>query len=150
MITLLPLSLCCLESYMDTKLFLFFSPIAYFSLFPLLYRVEEFPVKMCITGLHILISVIMTKHEALFNVLYRRIDFPGIRNLFSVVEEVYLYGILVIMFISSYLLPTFAPHLAFLPLMLTSVYCAVGMVYWWNLCLYQNIRIASLVESYDD
>lgn len=52
LLTLLPVSLTCLDSYLHAKLYLFFSPIAHFSLFPLLHQSTETPVKVraaCIT-----------------------------------------------------------------------------------------------------
>ena len=66
-------------------------------------------------------------------------------------EACYLYGLLVLEFYCSALHPftALAVKLPFLPLMLTSVYCAVGVAWAWILFYMDTLRTTPLINNSD-
>lgn len=55
----------------------------------------------------------------------------GPRRLLSRLEAGYLLGLVALEAAASWLLPALGDRLPFLPLMATSLYCSVGMLYAW-------------------
>lgn len=64
-------------------------------------------------------------------------------------EARYLYGLLGLEFFCSAVHPltAFAIKLPFLPLVLTSVYCAVGVIWAWILFYCDTLRTSPLINS---
>lgn len=108
-----------------------FSTLCIYSLFPLIFSPQEYPIKICLIIINALIVCIAV---------------PGQRNWASGSRSkkwqhrvcfVHLWGLLGVemysAFIHSWL---WQDKLPFLPLLLTSVYCAVGIFcYWGKWCL---------------
>lgn len=123
---IVPLGLLSLESPVFAKLYLLLSAAGHFALFPLLTTVAETPIKILITVVHFVVAHIYLKKEV------------GVE--FLPWEKLYLAGFLPLHLLTSFFefLP-FSGRYPFIPLMLTSVYCSVGVVYTWlYLCAVAN------------
>jgi alpha-1,3-glucosyltransferase len=136
------------------KEFAFLSIIGSYSLFPLLIRKEEYGIKILLVVVYLLVALPwlqdpeywtelakMTlsggKEEKIKSVKNKSSAFPSARGkrdeLFTCFESVYLWGLVPL---ELYCLVghrmLFGQHkLPFLPLLLTSVYCAFGNMYCW-------------------
>lgn len=129
----LPLSLVASHSYAYWRTFQLLSATAIVTLFPLLFTHLEMPIKLLYSYLWYILVV---------RLLHRRILRPMPTNLGEIVhwlESQYLRGLAMLALATNVvwplvtaLRPQWAPeHIAFLPLMLTSVYGATGIVYVW-------------------
>ncbi|WFD19262.1 dolichyl-P-Glc:Glc1Man9GlcNAc2-PP-dolichol alpha-1,3-glucosyltransferase [Malassezia caprae] len=129
----LPLSLVASHSYAYWRTFQLLTATAIVTLFPLLFTHRETPIKLLYGYLW---------YTLLVRLLQRRILRPMPTNLGEIVhwlESQYLRGLAVLALgtnvvwpLVSALRPQWAPqHIAFLPLLLTSVYGAAGIVYVW-------------------
>lgn len=120
-----------------------------YSLFPLLYEVQEYPIKVLLLLLHSILmwhsfSAQTTKDPAAKMAVSakreKRSSSPGAldatvekeRILIGWIGKCYLFGLLGIeiwgQFLHPYLL---GDKLPFVPLLLVSLYCAFGMIYSW-------------------
>ncbi len=90
------------------------STAGHVGLMPLVYTTAEYPVTVLLVVLHLVFSL----------VVFRRVV-PGFRV--GPVETVYVLGMLVLEVYKRVLHGVLLPQLPFLPLMLTSVYCALGI-----------------------
>ncbi|KAK8385382.1 hypothetical protein O3P69_012310 [Scylla paramamosain] len=120
LMVLLPLGLLCLLRKGEAQVFMFLSIVGHFSLFPLLFTPQETPIKVTALVLH-----------ALFTVQVLRAQWG--QPLLHAIENLYLLG-LVPLFLLLELGPGrlgLGEGLPFLPLMLVSVYCALGVTYSW-------------------
>ena len=116
LVVLVPYGLLVFSEARHAQDYLFLSLVGTYSLFPLLFQLQELVIKICIfTMVHCLLYTLLK---------YRH---PQLR--FGQLEKVYLAGILPHFCVVEVLLPVFLPHLQFLPLLLTSVYCGLGVVY---------------------
>lgn len=99
---------------------LFLSVIGSYSLFPLLFNPELTAIKVCF-----LVSFIV-----LFYITSEKSRFTTNLNVY---EIIYLYGFLAIFFYEEYLqyILGFDRRLPFLPLLIVSVYCSLGVTYFW-------------------
>lgn len=129
----LPLALIAHTSYAAWRTFELLSATAIVSLFPLVFTHLETPVKLAYSAVW---------YVLLRRAMSRRVLRPMPSNFGIVVhalETMYLRGLGVLAVLTSVVWPLLtaleAPipykHLEFLPLMLTSVYCAVGFVHCW-------------------
>ncbi|XP_045204959.2 probable dolichyl pyrophosphate Glc1Man9GlcNAc2 alpha-1,3-glucosyltransferase [Mercenaria mercenaria] len=124
---IIPLSLLTIDKKKDAQIYLVVSTIGHYSLFPLLFTQFETPIKICLLA---------------FTTLYA---FTGVANIFrapwsytslpllSTPETLYLLGIVPLELYNSVIHNSLglAYKLPFLPLMLTSIYCAIGVIYCW-------------------
>ena len=119
----LPLGLLAQESLPLSRTFLLVSAAGHFGLFPLLTTPAETPIKVLLTLIHFLV--------ACYFLLWNR------AGRFHTLETLYLWGFGVLQALTTlYDLFPFATRYPFLPLMLTSIFCAVGVAYSWvRLCV---------------
>ena len=129
----LPFSLIAHRRYSDWRTFQLLSAVAIVSLFPLLHTHKETPIKLMYAALwYILVCQTMM----------RRVLRPMPSNMgifLHALETAYLYGLSILALVTQIVWPisaNLAPEsrlwqMEFLPLMLTSVYCAAGFVYCW-------------------
>lgn len=118
----IPFTVVAVERLEDARAFLFLSIVSTYSLFPLLFEAQEYPIKVTILVVYAL--VMWLAFSTLFETNGKPLVTPS--------EKVYLGGLVVVEVYGQCLHPfLFGSALPFLPLMLTSVYCAVGMVYFW-------------------
>uniref|UniRef100_A0A182XH06 Alpha-1,3-glucosyltransferase n=1 Tax=Anopheles quadriannulatus TaxID=34691 RepID=A0A182XH06_ANOQN len=117
---LIPLSLLAIANQHDARWAVFLGIVAHYSLFPLLFKPELTLVKICLHALYTAVSVLLLKliHRATF---------------FRTVEFLYLAGFPVLCVYENIVHDAIGlrERLPFLPLLLTSVYCAVGVLYFW-------------------
>ncbi|KAG1079557.1 hypothetical protein G6F42_023704 [Rhizopus arrhizus] len=125
MIVLIPYGLMASNSKINLRVFVILSAAGIFSLYPLLFKSTETPIKITITLLWFC---------AIIPGLAYSIKTP-LKNLLSTLEENYLMGLLVLQLYTGVIHDVvFGQNkLQFLPLMVTSLYCSVGIVYGWAL-----------------
>ncbi|KAG2197180.1 hypothetical protein INT46_005155, partial [Mucor plumbeus] len=124
-IVLIPYGLMASNSRVNLRVFVILSAAGIFSLYPLLFRSTETPIKITITLLWFC---------AIIPGLAYSIKTP-LKNLLTTIEENYLVGLLVLQLYTGFVhdLVFGQNNLQFLPLMVTSLYCSVGIVYGWSL-----------------
>ncbi|XP_045763417.1 probable dolichyl pyrophosphate Glc1Man9GlcNAc2 alpha-1,3-glucosyltransferase [Maniola jurtina] len=130
---LIPLSFLSVLGITDARLYMFMSVVGHYSLFPLLYPKNLLPIKIFIllTHLSIVFSYLPSLYEPKTKTSRRR-GFLVLPKL-KASDSLYLYG-LIGLCIYENVLHTFLgldKTLPFLPLMMTSVYCALGVFYFW-------------------
>ncbi|KAI9025789.1 glucosyltransferase [Phycomyces nitens] len=125
MIVLVPLSLMAANSKTHLRIFIILSSAGIFSLFPLLFEPAETPIKVSITLLWF-ITVIPGLGRCLSRPL---------KSILTIPETYYILGFIGVQLYTDigHSLIFGSETLQFLPLMLTSVYCAVGIIYGWGL-----------------
>lgn len=128
-----------------------------YSLFPLLYEAQEYPIKVLLLTLHVLImwfgfsSLFSNTTVASTYAKGKKGDdkarlkgssgaiCKGIS--LNWIEKIYLLGLLLVEVWGQFLHPVFLGNrLPFLPLMMISIYCAFGMMYSWMWQLNRIIR----------
>uniref|UniRef100_A0A9J8BER4 Alpha-1,3-glucosyltransferase n=1 Tax=Cyprinus carpio carpio TaxID=630221 RepID=A0A9J8BER4_CYPCA len=120
MMAILPLSLLAVDSRKDAGIFLMLSVTSHYSLFPLLFTTQELPIKIFLMLLFTIFSLASLK------TLFRK---GG--ALLNPLEVTYLLGLIPLELICEFVYPltVWQKTFPFLPLMLTSVYCALGVTY---------------------
>uniref|UniRef100_A0A8C1X9S1 Alpha-1,3-glucosyltransferase n=1 Tax=Cyprinus carpio TaxID=7962 RepID=A0A8C1X9S1_CYPCA len=120
LMAILPLSLLAVESREDARIFLILSITGHYSLFPLLFTTQELPIKIFLMLLFTIFS--LTSLKTLFR--------SG-GALLNPLEATYLLGLIPLELICEFVYPltVWQKTFPFLPLMLTSVYCALGVTY---------------------
>ncbi|XP_017985235.1 PREDICTED: probable dolichyl pyrophosphate Glc1Man9GlcNAc2 alpha-1,3-glucosyltransferase [Theobroma cacao] len=146
----IPLAIVAVESMEDAKHYFMLSIVSSYSLFPLLYEAQEYPIKVLLLLLHSILiwfcfSAQFTKNKAMKSTLQAdkkaaQFDLKGSSRTAAVnggfvlgwLAKSYLFGVLVVeiwgQFLHPYLLGDKFP---FVPLMLISIYCALGILYSW-------------------
>ncbi|XP_029925042.1 dolichyl pyrophosphate Glc1Man9GlcNAc2 alpha-1,3-glucosyltransferase [Myripristis murdjan] len=120
LMAVLPLSILAVESREDAGIFLVLATTGHYSLFPLLFTPAELPIKILLMLMFTLYS--FTALTSLFS---------GHGSLLHPLEVVYLLGLVVVAIACEivYPLTPWQQTLPFLPLLATSVYCALGVCY---------------------
>uniref|UniRef100_A0A8C1MHJ2 Alpha-1,3-glucosyltransferase n=1 Tax=Cyprinus carpio TaxID=7962 RepID=A0A8C1MHJ2_CYPCA len=120
LMAILPLSLLAVESREDARIFLILSITGHYSLFPLLFTTQELPIKILLLLLFTIFS--LTSLKTLFR--------SG-GALLNPLEATYLLGLIPLELICEFVYPltVWQKTFPFLPLMLTSIYCALGVTY---------------------
>ena len=146
LITLLPLALLACDRVSDSTLYLVLSIVGHYSLLPLLFPPVLTPLKLLLLLLYTLIAYTTLyeyHHEQQHK---RRIRFGG---LFRWRERVYLLGFVPLWLVAQVLCPLVLGGYEFLPLLLTSCYCSVGMCWGWWLCYQSCLHRIQMLESYE-
>ncbi|MEQ2284796.1 glycosyl transferase, partial [Ameca splendens] len=120
LIAILPLSILAVESREDAGIFLVLTTTGHYSLFPLLYTPAELPIKVCLMLMFTIFS---------FTALRKLHRAQG--SLLRPLEVVYLLGLVAVAIACEFIFPLspWQQKLPFLPLLVTSVYCAAGVSY---------------------
>uniref|UniRef100_A0A665TPH3 Alpha-1,3-glucosyltransferase n=1 Tax=Echeneis naucrates TaxID=173247 RepID=A0A665TPH3_ECHNA len=113
LIAILPLSFLAVESREDAGIFLVLTTTGHYSLFPLLFTPPEFLIKVVLMLLFTIYSV------------------TALRKLHRPLEVMYLLGLVSVAIACEVVFPLspWQQKLPFLPLLVTSVYCSVGVCY---------------------
>ncbi|KAB7505799.1 putative dolichyl pyrophosphate Glc1Man9GlcNAc2 alpha-1,3-glucosyltransferase [Armadillidium nasatum] len=125
LLIILPLSLLSLLSREETKYFTILNVISQYSLFPLIFTPEETVLKVTALLLH---------SSLLFSLLekYWRSRFKP-SSFLNMYELLYILGLLFVFLYNQFIHHLLGLHISlpFLPLMITSVYCSIGILYCW-------------------
>lgn len=120
LMVLIPLTILSITNRTDARWTLFLGIVGHYSLFPLLYKPE----------------LILIKHS--MHVVYTGISVLLFRNIhggqfLTIPERLYLYGFVFLSLFENIVHPSLNLDrtLPFIPLMATSVYCALGVIYFW-------------------
>ncbi|XP_055640729.1 probable dolichyl pyrophosphate Glc1Man9GlcNAc2 alpha-1,3-glucosyltransferase [Toxorhynchites rutilus septentrionalis] len=116
----IPLTILAITNRTDARWTIFLSIVGHYSLFPLLFKPELVLIKHAMLVVHTGISIL----------LYRKIH-GG--QFLSTLERLYLFGFVMLSLYENIIHPGFglSQKLPFVPLMATSVYCAIGVSYFW-------------------
>lgn len=111
----------------EAQMFVFLATVGHYSLFPLLFTAFELPIKVLLVLLHS--SYAFLNLASLFDIKKCSLYLPLLNKL----ESVYILGLIPLFLFENVVYPLLGLNnkLPFLPLMLTSVYCAVGVTYFW-------------------
>ncbi|XP_064144817.1 probable dolichyl pyrophosphate Glc1Man9GlcNAc2 alpha-1,3-glucosyltransferase isoform X5 [Loxodonta africana] len=122
LLAVLPMSLLSVGKAGDASIFLILTTTGHYSLFPLLFTAPELPVKILLMLLFTIYSISSLK------TLFRKE-----KPLFNWMETFYLLGLGPLEVCCEFIFPFTSWKLKypFIPLLLTSVYCAVGITYAW-------------------
>ncbi|XP_015332853.1 probable dolichyl pyrophosphate Glc1Man9GlcNAc2 alpha-1,3-glucosyltransferase isoform X2 [Marmota marmota marmota] len=122
LLAILPMSLLSVEKAGDASIFLILTTTGHYSLFPLLFTAPELPIKILLMLLFTIYSISSLK------ILFRKE-----KPLFNWMETFYLLGLGPLEVCCEFVFPFTSWKLKypFIPLLLTSVYCAVGITYAW-------------------
>lgn len=123
----IPFSLLVLEKKKDAQLFLILSTVAHYSLFPLIFTKAETVIKISMVLLYTIYSFYSLGN--IFRIPWTVNQLP----LCSMIETLYLFGIVPVEIYNSVIHQALGldKRLPFVPLMFTSVYCAIGVMYCW-------------------
>ncbi|XP_040038471.2 dolichyl pyrophosphate Glc1Man9GlcNAc2 alpha-1,3-glucosyltransferase [Gasterosteus aculeatus] len=118
LLAILPLSILAVQNREDAGTFLVLTTTGHYSLFPLLFTPAEFPIK-------VLLMLMFTIYS--FTALRKLHSGPG--RLLRPLEYAYLLGLNAVAITCEVALPLspWQQTLPFLPLLVTSVYCSVGV-----------------------
>ncbi|KAA8515808.1 hypothetical protein F0562_018581 [Nyssa sinensis] len=145
----IPLAIVALRSMEDARHYFLLSIVSCYSLFPLLFEAQEYPIKVLLLLLH---SILMWfGFSSQFKTTAAKASAPGQKRGDKVgknwssstvakkggfvvrwIEKSYLLGLLVVETWGQFLHPILLGNrFPFLPLMIISIYCALGMMYSW-------------------
>jgi len=116
----------------DSDMYVMLNTVGIYSLFPLVFRSEEYPIKVGLLVAYTLFTIHLLLSSNSKNGSKRS-------SSLSRLERMYLMGLIVVeiygeVIHKSNILWSLGNRLPFLPLMMTSVYCSVGVVWvWWKL-----------------
>lgn len=138
----------------DGGLFLFISMIGHYSLFPLLYPKSLQNIKLFMLLTHA--SIIFNYIPELYNKAGKRSKRGFLRfPMLSVFESLFVYGLLLLFLYENFIQQTLKldKSLPFLPLMLTSVYCSIGVLYfyisYYHYFLTFNLSVIEVTPPFD-
>ncbi|XP_054293835.1 probable dolichyl pyrophosphate Glc1Man9GlcNAc2 alpha-1,3-glucosyltransferase isoform X5 [Pongo pygmaeus] len=122
LLAILPMSLLSVGKAGDASIFLILTTTGHYSLFPLLFTAPELPIKILLMLLFTIYSISSLK------TLFRKE-----KPLFNWMETFYLLGLGPLEVCCEFVFPftSWKVKYPFIPLLLTSVYCAVGITYAW-------------------
>ncbi|XP_073404746.1 dolichyl pyrophosphate Glc1Man9GlcNAc2 alpha-1,3-glucosyltransferase isoform X1 [Dendrobates tinctorius] len=122
LLAILPFSLLAVSSAKDAGMYLILTTVGHFSLFPLLFTLQEMPIKLLLMAIFTVFSFSSLK------ALFRK---EG--NLLSRLEALYVCGLLPLELLCEIIYPLtpWQRRLPFIPLLLISMYCALGITYSW-------------------
>ncbi|KAB0394923.1 hypothetical protein E2I00_015762 [Balaenoptera physalus] len=122
LLAVLPMSLLSVGKAGDASIFLILTTTGHYSLFPLLFTAPELPIKILLMLLFTIYSISSLK------TLFRKE-----KPLFNWMETFYLLGLGPLEVFCEFVFPFTSWKLKypFIPLLLTSVYCAVGITHAW-------------------
>ena len=114
---LIPLSISHARLYLRTCIF------GIYGLFPLLYRVQELPLKTCLYFLWLCMTIYVLQHH---------IKYDQKENLVTLLDKVCIFVVCCVMIFAEIVHPLHVyPKMEFLPLMITSLTVAVALIGCW-------------------
>ncbi|CAB4299765.1 unnamed protein product [Prunus armeniaca] len=131
----IPLAIVAVQSLDDSRHYFLLSTVSCYSLFPLLFEAQEYPIKVLLLLLHSMLmwlgfSAQFTKRISLELEKSEKKKDKEEGFVIGWVGWGYLVGILLVEISGQFLHPIiFGDKLPFIPLMLSSTYCALGTMY---------------------
>lgn len=134
---IIPLTLLAVSSGEDCQLFLLLSITGHVSLFPLLFTSFENVIKI------VLVSTYSLASYSFLCALHSRPGSTTSLIRFRIWERIYLYGLVLVALNECCLHSIVDPNdsLPFLPLLIMSVYCAIGVIYVWLVFLRNSLSL---------
>jgi alpha-1,3-glucosyltransferase len=134
-----PLAVMAAQSIEDSKHYFLLSIVSCYSLFPLLFEAQEYPIKVLLLLLHVSLTWFGFSSFSSNDFGPTKTDKGGPKQnskyqgfCIGWFAKIYLVGLLAVEFWGQILHPyLFGNKLPFLPLMMISIYCALGMFYSW-------------------
>lgn len=127
LLVILPLTALSMYTELEANIYVIVSITGYFSLFPLLHLVAETPTKVLL-----LIMFALYTGSGLKSIWCGENENNAkVPHLLNILEQLYLYGLVAVQVYYScgHQLLGLDAKLPFLPLMTTSFYCAIGVIY---------------------
>ncbi|GLH05049.1 Probable dolichyl pyrophosphate Glc1Man9GlcNAc2 alpha-1,3-glucosyltransferase [Gryllus bimaculatus] len=127
LLIIIPLSVMAVVWKKEAQVYLMFVTVGHYSLFPLLFTSFELPIKVLLLVIHS--SYAFVNLSNLFDLKHDTFTLP----LLTIFETLYILG-LIPLFLYENIFHSWLGinnKLPFLPLMLTSIYCALGVTYSW-------------------
>ena len=143
---ILPMTLLCCDSRGDARLYMLLSWIGHFSLLPLLFEVREQPLQLFAYALHVIASYITLDTYMQSEERKMRIKETGV--VFKWYQWLYLLGFVPLYVFTHIVHPMVFTTMEFLPLMIISIYCSIGMLHVWYLIYFQFKRRLRLITQY--
>lgn len=111
----------------DAKVFILLSTIGHYSLFPLLFPLSLLPIKVLLLVLHS--TYVFQSLSSMYPLQICKYNLP----LLNTFESIYILGLIPLFLYENVIhnMFTVLKIYTFLPLLLTSVYCAFGIIYCW-------------------
>ncbi|GIY11479.1 probable dolichyl pyrophosphate Glc1Man9GlcNAc2 alpha-1,3-glucosyltransferase [Caerostris extrusa] len=138
LLVILPLTLSAVFYKEDAQLYVFLSIVGHFSLFPLLHQEGETPLKIILLLLHVvyMLSSLRDLHRFQTSILSRG-------------KIIYLCGLVILQIFYSFGAKILGVEkkLPFLPLMLISTYCAMGVLYAWMMFCHMSLKNSNTQTS---
>ncbi|KAL5973715.1 hypothetical protein ACLOJK_030371 [Asimina triloba] len=141
----IPLAIVATSSLEDARHYFLLSIVSCYSMFPFLFEPKEYPVKVLLLVTHTALMWLGFSRQFSKGVVQRvnskdTAEREGC-SLIGWIEVIYLLGMVGVEIWGQFLHPYFFhDKLPFLPLMLISIYCAMGMIYSWIWQLTRIIR----------
>ncbi|RHZ64634.1 hypothetical protein Glove_321g45 [Diversispora epigaea] len=132
LMVMVPFGLIATESLEHFRAFMILSTSGLFSLFPLLFRATESIIKMSLCALWIIFTYLGLSLYVPNKIKFYPTPKSKISMFIYLAENIYVCGFVVLQFFCGVLHQiVFKNEYEFLPLLVTSVYCALGIVYSW-------------------
>ncbi|CAH0393536.1 unnamed protein product [Bemisia tabaci] len=127
LMVIVPMTLMSIVWKKEASLFLLTSTVGYYSLLPLLFEPFELPIKVIILVTNLIYSY--ANLSQLFHMQRSVLCLPLLTKL----ESIYIFGLVPLFLYESVFHPILKldQSYPFLPLLLTSVYCSLGLMYCW-------------------
>ncbi|KAF8792435.1 putative dolichyl pyrophosphate like protein [Argiope bruennichi] len=134
LLIILPLTISAVIYKEEAQLYVYLSIVGHFSLFPLLHLEGETPLKILLLLLHVvyMLSSLSKLHGMKTSIV-------------NTAEKCHLFGLIALQIFYSFGAKFLGleKRLPFLPLMLISTYCAVGVLYAWTKFCYISLKKSS-------
>jgi alpha-1,3-glucosyltransferase len=139
LMVILPLSLIALENAFQSRMFVVLSTVGHYSLFPLLFLPSETPIKISLLLFHGTMSYAFIRFAAYVRLTHQ----PRL----NIAERLLLIGLIAVQIFFSVVHPLLYKQLEFLPLLITSVYCALGVTYFWAVYYVKFMRFTTAAKD---
>ncbi|KAK4267914.1 hypothetical protein QN277_024634 [Acacia crassicarpa] len=130
----IPLAFVAVQTLNDARHYFLLSIVSCYSLFPLLFEAQEYPIKVLLLLLHSILMWLGFSAQFSDDNDTETSRTPAEKRvcLIGSTGKCYLAGLVVVEIWGQFLHPLFlGDKLPFLPLMLISIYCAFGIMYSW-------------------
>lgn len=127
LMVIIPLSLMAVLWKKEAQFYLLFAITGHYSLFPLIFTPFEIPLKVILLLIHSLYAFLNL--SSLFDTQKSKLSLP----LLSCYQSIYILGLILLFLFETVIHPwsRLYDKFPFLPLLFTSVYCSMGILYSW-------------------